>query len=102
MDETIEDLLQGYATGDLSEREAERVENALAGSPSLREELARYERILVLLTAAAEEEVKVPRDLRTRVAMQVAMSAYLSAAAEFAGGLLGAYGRAFVYYFRLA
>ncbi|MGH3086191.1 MAG: anti-sigma factor family protein [Rubrobacteraceae bacterium] len=103
MEETnIGHLLQAYVTGDVSEREAERVEAALAESPRLREELARYERLFVLLVAAAEEEVRVPRDLRARVIWRVALIAYLNSAAELAGGLLGAYGKALIYYLRLA
>lgn len=103
MEETnIEELLQAYATGDVSEGEAERVERALSESPRLREELARYERLLVLLAATAQEEVRVPRDLRARVAWRIALTAYLNSAAELAGGLLGAYGQALIYYLRLA
>ncbi|MBA2377588.1 MAG: zf-HC2 domain-containing protein [Rubrobacter sp.] len=100
--EAIEELLQAYAVGDVSEVEAERVEAALDDSPRLREELARYERLFVLLVAAAEEEVKVPRDLRARIVWRVAVTAYLNSAAELAGGLLGAYVRALIYYLRLA
>ncbi|MDQ3507736.1 MAG: zf-HC2 domain-containing protein [Actinomycetota bacterium] len=100
--EAIEELLQAYAVGDVSEVEAERVEAALDDSPRLREELARYERLFVLLVAAAEEEVKVPRDLRARIVWRVAVTAYLNSAAELARGLLGAYGRALIYYLRLA
>jgi anti-sigma factor RsiW len=103
MEETnIEDLLQAYATGDVSDEEAEQVEEAMAESPRLRDELARYERLFVLLVAAAEEEVRVPRDLRARVVWRIAMISYLNSAAELAGGLLGAYGRALIYYLRLA
>lgn len=94
--------MQAYATGDVSEGEAERVESALGESPRLRDELARYERLFVLLVAAAEEEVKVPRDLRARVVWRIALIAYLNSAAELAEGLLGAYGKALIYYFRLA
>ncbi len=98
----IEDLLQAYATGDVSDEEAGRVERAIAESPRLRDELARYERLFVLLVAASEEEVRVPRDLRARVIWRVALTAYLNSAAELAGGLLGAYGKALIYYLRLA
>lgn len=101
-DANIEELVQRHATGELSGREAKQVEDALSESPRLREELARYEQLLVLLAAAAEQEVRVPRDLRAQVAWRVAVTAYLSAAAELAGGLLGAYGRAFIYYLGLA
>ncbi len=103
MEETnIEELLQAYATGDVSEDEAERVERALSESPRLREELARYERLFVLLMATAQEEVRAPRDLRARVVWRIALTAYLNSAAKLAGGLLGAYGQALIYYLRLA
>lgn len=103
MEETnIEELLQAYTTGNVSEDEAERVERAISESPRLREELARYERLFVLLAASAQEEVRVPRDLRARVAWRIALAAYLNSAAELAGGLLGTYGRALIYYLRLA
>ncbi len=60
----IEELLPAYAAGELSEEESERVEAALAESQRLRAELSRYERLFVLLSAAAAEEVRVPADLR--------------------------------------
>jgi anti-sigma factor RsiW len=100
--ENVEDLIPAYAAGELSEEEARRVEAALEGSPRLREELRRYERLFVLLSAAAAEEVRAPRSLEARVAAQVALRAYLKAAAGLAGGLLGDYGRALIYYLRLA
>jgi len=97
----IEELLPAFAAGELSEEESERVEAALAESQRLRVELSRYERLFVLLSAAAAEEVRVPADLRTRVIVQLTMSAYLDAAADLLGGILGAYGRAFIYFLRL-
>ncbi len=100
--EEIEGLLPGYALGELSEEEAEQVEAALAGSSRLRAELSRYERLFVLLSAAAAEEVRVPADLQARVMVQITLSAYLSAVAELLGDVLGAYGRAVVYFLRLA
>ena len=99
---SIEELLPAYAAGELSEEESERVEAALAESSRLRAELSRYERLFVLLSAAAAEEVRVPADLRTRVFLQITLDAYLSAAAQLLGSLLEAYGRAIVYYLRLA
>lgn len=100
--EGIEELLPGYVAGELSGREAELVEAALAESARLREEFSRYERVFVLLAAAASEKVRVPADLRARIVLHVALSAYLRAAVELAGELVGAYGRAVVYYLRLA
>jgi anti-sigma factor RsiW len=98
----VEELLPAYVAGELSEEESERVEAALAESPRLRDEFSRYERLFVLLSAAAAAEVRVPADLRTRIALQIAMNAYLDAAANLLGDILGAYGRALVYFLRLA
>lgn len=101
-DRDMEELVAAYASDELSGEEAVRFEEALLASPRLREELDRYERVFVLLAAAAREEVKVPRGLRARVVWRVAITSYLDSAFALAGGLLGAYGRAFVYYLRLA
>ena len=98
----VEELLPGYVNGELSDEESARVEAALAESPRLQLELSRYERLFVLLSAAASEEVRVPADLRTRIALQITMNAYLDAAANLLGNILGAYGRALVYFLRLA
>lgn len=97
-----EELLPAYVAGELSEEESEQVEAALAESPHLRGDLSRYERLFVLLSAAAAEEVRVPADLRTRITVQITLNAYLDAAAELLGGVLGAYGRALVYFLKLA
>ncbi len=98
---SIEELLPAFAAGELSEEDSERVEAALAESSRLRAELSRYERLFVLLSAAAAEEVRVPSDLRTRIILQITLTAYLDAAAELLDGILGAYGRALVYFLRL-
>lgn len=97
----VEELLPGYVNGELSDEESARVEAALAESPRLQLELSRYERLFVLLSAASEE-VRVPADLRPRIMLQITLSAYLGAAAELAGSLLGAYGKALTFYLRLA
>ena len=99
---SIEELLPAYVAGKLSKEESERVEAALARSSRLQTELSRYERLFVLLSAAAAEEVRIPVDMRTRVMFQLTINAYLGAAAELLGGILGAYGRALVYFLRLA
>ena len=99
---SAEELLPAYAAGELSEEESERVEAALAESPRLRVELSRYERLFVLLSAAASEEVRVPADLRARIMVQITLRAYLDATVELLGGILGAYGSALVYFMRLA
>jgi anti-sigma factor RsiW len=98
----VEELLPAYVAGELSEEENERVEAALVDSPHLRTELSRYERLFVLLSAAAAEEIRVPADLRTRITVQITLNAYLDAAADLLGDILGAYGRALIYFLRLA
>ena len=98
---SIEELLPAYVAGELSEEEDRRVEAALAESRQLQVELSRYERLFVLLSAAATEEVRVPAGLRMGIISQVIFSAYLSAAAELIGDLLEAYGTALVFFLRL-
>lgn len=98
----VEELLPAYVAGELSEEENERVETALVESPRLQTELSRYERLFVLLSAAATEEIRVPADLRTRIIVQITLNAYLDAAADLLGDILGAYGRALIYFLRLA
>jgi hypothetical protein len=98
----VEELLLAYVAGELSEEGNEWVEAALVESPRLQTELSRYERLFVLLSAAATEEIRVPADLRTRITVQITLNAYLDAAANLLGGVLGAYGRALIYFLRLA
>ena len=98
----IEEILPAYVAGELSEEENERVEAALVDSSHLQTELSRYERLFVLLSAAATEEIRVPADLRTRITVQITLNAYLDAAADLLGDILGAYGRALIYFLRLA
>ena len=98
----VEELLPAYVAGELSEEESKRVEAALVASPHLQTELSRYERLFVLLSAAAAEEIRVPADLRTRITVQITLNAYLDAAADLLGGILGAYGRALIYFLKLA
>ncbi len=100
--ENVEELLLAYVAGELSEEENEWVEAALVESPRLQTELSRYERLFVLLSAAATEEIRVPADLRTRITVQITLNAYLDAAANLLGNVLGAYGRALIYFLRLA
>ena len=98
----VEELLHAYVAGELSEEENERVEAALVESPRLQTELSRYERLFVLLSAAAAEEIRVPTDLRSRITVQITLNAYLDAAADLLGDILGAYGRALIHFLRLA
>lgn len=99
---SIEELLPAYVAGELSEEESERVAAAVAESPRLRAEASRYERLFVLLSAAAAEEVRVPADLHTSIIVQITLKAYLDAAAQLLGGIMEAYGRALIYFLRLA
>lgn len=99
---SIEELIPAYAAGELSDEESDRVEMALGESPRLRDELAQYERLFVLLSVAAEEEMSVPDGLEARIARQVALRAYLGAITGTVENLFGAYGRAIVYYLGLA
>ncbi|SMC02836.1 anti-sigma factor family protein [Rubrobacter radiotolerans] len=89
-----------YATGELEGDEALSFERELAASPELRRELERYERLVVLLRAAAEEEIRAPGSLSGRVNRRVAISSYLKAATGLVEGVLGMYGRAVLYYLR--
>ncbi len=98
----VEELLPAYVAGELSEEENERMEAAIVESPRLQTELSRYERLFVLLSAAAAEEIRVPADLRARIIVQITLNAYLDAAADLLGDILGAYGRALIYFLRLA
>lgn len=91
-------LLPAYAAGELDAVEQERVTRALAESARLREELARYRRLFVLLVALAEEEVAPAAGFDRRVMRQVAIQWYLGSTARFLEGLAGAYGRAIRYY----
>jgi anti-sigma factor RsiW len=98
----MEELLAAYATGELEGEERDLVESALEESPRLRRSLEQYETMFVLLAAAAEEEIKAPKGFRGRVNRRVAIAAYLGATTNLLDDLLGAYGRAILYYLRLA
>lgn len=98
MDARIDDFLPAYLAGELSAAERAQVEEALARSPRLRAELARYERLFALLAAAALEQMEAPTGLEGRVARQVAVQWYLNTAAGLVDSLLGSYWRALVYY----
>jgi len=96
-DELLE-LLPAYAAGELDAAEQERVTRALAESARLREELARYRRLFVLLVALAAEEVAPDAGFDRRIMRQVAIRWYLGSTARFLEGIAGAYGRAIRYY----
>ena len=98
--EDMRALLPAYVAGELPDADRARVEAALAGSPRLRAELARYERLFALL-ATARGEVAPPAGRGGRVVRQVVARGDLRAAAGLAGDALGAYGRALVYYLGL-
>lgn len=97
----VEELLPGYIFCELTDYEREEVEAALARSARLRDELTRYERVFALLAAAAEEDLEAPASLERRIARRVAVKAYVNLANDLLGGLLGAYGRAILYYMSL-
>ncbi|WP_273844082.1 anti-sigma factor family protein [Rubrobacter calidifluminis] len=101
-EEEIYEMIPSYLAGELSEEEARMVERALESSRWLRHELERYERLFVLLSAAAAQEIEPPWDLEVRIRAQVAMRAYLKAAFEIVEGLAGNYGRALIYYLGLS
>jgi len=96
-DELLE-LLPAYVAGELDTAAQERVTRALAESPRLRDELARYRRLFVLLAALAEEEVVPDDGLDRRIMRRIAIQWYFGSAARFLEGLAGAYGRAVLYY----
>ncbi len=96
-DDVLE-LLPAYVAGELTAEGQERVTRALAESPRLRDELARYRRLFVLLVALAEEEVAPEGGLGRRIMRQIAIQWYLGSTARFLEGIAGAYGRAILYY----
>ncbi|WP_119069763.1 anti-sigma factor family protein [Rubrobacter indicoceani] len=98
--DAAEETLFAYASGELDGEEERAFEEMLLTSPELRREVERYEKLLVLLRAAAGEEVDVPENFASRVNRRVMLKAYLRAASGLFEGLLGAYGRAVLYYLR--
>ena len=96
-DDVLE-LLPAYVAGELAAAEQGRVTRALAESARLREELARYRRLFVLLAALVEEEIAPDGGLDRRIMRQVAIQWYFGSAARFLEGVVGAYGRAVIYY----
>ncbi len=96
-DELLE-LLPAYVAGELDAAEQGRVTRALADSPRLREELARYQRLFVLLAALAEEDIAPEAATERRIMRQLAIRWYFGGAARFLEGVAGAYGRAVLYY----
>ncbi|MDQ3854841.1 MAG: zf-HC2 domain-containing protein [Chloroflexota bacterium] len=96
-----DELLAAYAAGELTEAEREEVDAALAGAPDAQRELSRYEQLVLLLAAAAQEDLEAPGDLQARIARRVAVKAYMNLALDLASSIVGAYGRALIYYLRL-
>ncbi|HEY8598315.1 MAG TPA: zf-HC2 domain-containing protein [Thermomicrobiales bacterium] len=91
-------LLPAYAADELAAVERERVERALAESPQLRDELARYQRLFVLLAALADEDVALGATAERRMLRQLAIGWYLGGVVRFVEGVASAYGRALVHY----
>lgn len=98
---SVIDLLPGYAADELGAADRARVEAALAESARLRDELARYRQLFVLLAALSLDEATAPEGLDVRITRRIAVEWYLGAAARWLEGLAGAYGRALVHYLRL-
>jgi hypothetical protein len=94
----IEELLPAFAAGELGGDEREAVLQALSASPRLWDEVSRYQQLHLLLAAAAGLDVAPPSDLSGRIARQVAIRFYLNSATRLIGDLIGAYGRALVFY----
>jgi anti-sigma factor RsiW len=94
----VPELLPAYAAGELDTEAQERVTRALAESARLREELARYRRLFVVLAALAEEDVAPDAGFDRRVMRQIAIQWYLGTTVRFLEGIVGAYGRAVRYY----
>ncbi len=97
----VEELLPAYVTGELLDDDRAKVEAALAESAELRAELARYQRLFVLFTIAATEDLRTPADLSTRIMRQVVVTHYLTRITNFTYDLAGAYGRAIIFYLGL-
>ncbi len=97
----VEELLPGYVLGELSDAEREQVRAALAESPRLREDLARYQRLVLLFVAAAAEDLQIPADLSTRIMRQVTVQFYLGKISNWTTDLFGLYGRALAFYLGL-
>lgn len=94
----VMNLLPAYVNDELDAEARGRVERALATSPDLRAELARYQRLFVLLAALADEEVALEARAGRQMMRHLAFNWYLGGAARFVEGLAGAYGRALLYY----
>ena len=94
---SVEELLPAYVAGELADADRARVEEALARSSHLRAELARYERLFVVLAATARAPVEPPAALEGRLVRQLAVQWYLRTRCALVEALLGAYGRAVVF-----
>lgn len=101
-DTDIAELLAAYAAGELADEDRARVERALDRSPRLQAELAQYRQLFVLLAATSMEDVTTPAGLEGRIIGRIAVQWYLDASLRLIEDVLGAYGRALIYYLRLA
>jgi anti-sigma factor RsiW len=100
-DASVLELLPAYVADELGVDERAHVERALANSARLRDELARYRHLFVLLAALSLDARDAPAGLDARIMRQVAVQWYLDAAVRWLEGLTGAYGRALLHYWRL-
>ena len=98
---SVEELLPGYLLGELSDEEREQVRAALQDSPQLRDELARYQQLVLLFAAAAVQELEAPADMSTRIMRQITVQFYLGLVTNWVGDLVGVYGRALAFYLGL-
>lgn len=95
---SIDELLPAFVAGELEDEERETVLQMLGESPSLWEEMSRYQQLHLMLAAVAEMPLAPPADLSARIARQLAVRFYLRAATRLIGDLFGVYGRAVVFY----
>lgn len=98
----IEALLPAFIADELPAEERARVEAAVAASPQLQTELARYRYLFTLLSLVALEGAEPPAGLETRIVRQIAIQWYLNTAVTLLEGLLRSYGRAIRYYLSLS
>lgn len=94
----IQELLSGYAAGELTPDEQAEVAAALAAAPQLQEELVQYQRVLVLLAVLADDEVRMSTSAERQLLRHLTIHWYLGRTVRFVEGVVGAYGRALLHY----
>ncbi len=96
--DTFVEQIPAYVADELDAVARRQVEEALVSSAALRGELEQYQRLFVLLTALAEEDVSLSTAAERRLMRHLAFTWYLGSAARMVEGLFGAYGRAILHY----